>query len=53
MSILALVLGTVVFKGLSQLNLDFFTEPRPLFGQEGGIADALVGSAIIVGIVRS
>ncbi len=50
MSILALVLGTVVFKGLSQLNLHFFTEPRPLFGQEGGIADALIGSAIIVGI---
>ena len=49
-SILALVLGTVVFKGLSQLNLHFFTEPRPLFGQEGGIADALIGSAIIVGI---
>jgi len=48
--ILALVLGTVLFKGLSQLSLHFFTEPRPLFGEEGGIADALVGSAIILGI---
>jgi phosphate transport system permease protein len=48
--ILALVLTTVVFKGFSQLDLTFFTEPRPLFGQEGGIADALVGSAIIVGM---
>jgi phosphate transport system permease protein len=48
--ILALVLTTVVFKGFSQLDLTFFTEPRPLFGQKGGIADALVGSAIIVGM---
>ena len=48
--ILALVLGTVLFKGLSQLKLDFFTKPRPLFGEEGGIADALVGSALIVGM---
>ena len=28
-AILALVLGTVVFKGLSALNMDFFTQPRP------------------------
>ena len=48
--ILALVLGTLVFKGASQLNLDFFTKARPLYGEQGGIADALVGSAIIVGM---
>ena len=42
--ILALVLGTVLFKGFSQLELSFFTKPRPLFGEEGGIADALVGT---------
>jgi phosphate transport system permease protein len=48
--ILALVLGTVIHKGLSQLSLDFFTEARPLFGQSGGIADALVGSVLIVGM---
>ena len=48
--ILVLVLGTVIHKGLSQLSLDFFTKPRPLFGQEGSIADALVGSALIVGM---
>ena len=42
--ILALVLGTVVAKGLDALNWDLFTKPRPLFGQEGGIADALIGS---------
>jgi phosphate transport system permease protein len=48
--ILALVLGTVIHRGLSRLSLDFFTKPRPLFGQAGGIADALVGSALIVGM---
>jgi phosphate transport system permease protein len=49
-AILALVLGTVLYKGFSALSLDFLTQPRPLFGEEGGIADALVGSAIIVGM---
>ena len=34
--ILSLVLGSVLVKGFSQLSLSFFTEPRPLFGQEGG-----------------
>ena len=48
--ILALVLGSVLYNGLSELELDFFTKPRPLFGEEGGIADALVGSALIVGM---
>ena len=49
-AILAVVLGTVIYKGFSQLSLSFFTEPRPLFGEQGGIADALVGSALIVGM---
>jgi phosphate transport system permease protein len=49
-AILAVVLGTVIYKGFSQLDLTFFTKPRPLFGQKGGIADALVGSALIVGM---
>ena len=48
--VLALVLGTVLFKGLDSLDLSLFTKPRPLFGQEGGIADALIGSALIVGM---
>jgi phosphate transport system permease protein len=48
--ILAVVLGTLIYKGASQLSLDFFTKPRPLFGQKGGIADALVGTALIVGM---
>ena len=48
--ILLVVLGTLVYKGFSQLSVDFFTKPRPLFGESGGIADALVGSALIVGM---
>ena len=48
--ILLVVLGTLVVKGASALSIDFFTKPRPLFGEEGGIADALVGSALIVGM---
>jgi phosphate transport system permease protein len=48
--ILVVVLGTLVFKGASQLNIDFFTKARPLFGEKGGVADALVGSALIVGM---
>jgi phosphate transport system permease protein len=48
--ILFVVLGTLVYKGFSALSIDFFTKPRPLFGETGGIADALVGSALIVGL---
>ena len=48
--ILAIVLATLVVKGFSELSLDFFTLPRPLFGEQGGIADALVGSILIVGM---
>jgi phosphate transport system permease protein len=48
--ILLVVLGTLIAKGFSSLNVDFFTKPRPLFGEEGGIADALIGSALIVGM---
>ena len=49
-AVLFIVLGSVLLKGLSQIDLDFFTTPRPLFGEKAGIADALVGSALIVGM---
>ncbi len=48
--ILALVLGTVLLKGISQIDAAFFTKPAALFGEKGGIADALLGSALIVGM---
>ncbi len=49
-AILLVVLGTLVYKGFSALSIDFFTKPRPLYGEKGGIADALIGSALIVGM---
>jgi phosphate transport system permease protein len=49
-AILVLVLSTLIFKGAKELNLDFFTKARPLYGQKGGVADALIGSALIVGM---
>src|SRR5262249_29674116 len=49
-AILFIVLGSVLSKGVSQLDVSFFTKPKPLFGEKGGIADALVGSALIVGM---
>ena len=48
--ILVVVLGTTIFKGFSQIDLGFFTKARPLYGEKGGIADALVGSVLIVGM---
>lgn len=49
-AMLGIVLGSVVAKGASSLSLDFFTQPRGLFGESGGIADAIVGSLLIVAI---
>jgi phosphate transport system permease protein len=47
---LALVVGSVIKKGGAALSLSFFTEPRGLFGEAGGVADAIVGSLLIVGM---
>lgn len=49
-AMLGIVIGSVVVKGGSSLSLDFFTKARGLFGEPGGIADAIVGSGLIVGI---
>jgi phosphate transport system permease protein len=49
--LLAFVLISVFVKGVGALNLDFVTKASAPFGQPGGgIADAIVGSAVIVGI---
>ncbi len=52
-ALLGLVLGSVVVKGFSQIDISFFTKPAALFGEKGGIADALVGSALIVGMAMA
>jgi phosphate transport system permease protein len=47
-SLLVLILGYVLIRGLPALNLAFFTErPRPFGVVGGGIAPALVGTMII------
>ncbi len=50
-ALLALVVGSVFKKGVSALNLDFLTKTPVTFGESGGgIAQAIVGSAILVGL---
>ena len=40
----------LVYKGASSLNLDFFTRsPKPAGESGGGMANAIVGSAILLG----
>ena len=49
--VLAIVVGSVIARGVAALSLDFFTKPPPLFGGPGGgIAPMIVGSALIVGV---
>jgi len=54
---LALIVFTVVIHGFKAINLDFFTKPTPQLGvgqSEGaGVANAIVGSLIIVGIATA
>lgn len=48
---LFLVLGYLVSKGASSLNLNFFTQtPRPVGEQGGGMANAIVGTFELVGM---
>ena len=53
-AVLAIVVGTVVLKGASAISWHFLTTPMALFGESGGgIENAIVGSAIIVGIAAA
>jgi phosphate transport system permease protein len=49
-AVLALVIGSVTVKGLSSISLDFLTKSTVGFGAGGGIANAIVGTAILVGL---
>jgi phosphate transport system permease protein len=46
-SVLAIILGTLVYKGASGLTLAVFTEMTPPPGSEGGLLNAIVGSLIM------
>ncbi|MDQ7246520.1 phosphate ABC transporter permease PstA [Dongia sedimenti] len=53
LSILAIILGTLIYEGASGLNLAVFTDMTPPPGGQGGLLNAIVGSLIMtaMGIV--
>ncbi len=53
-AVLVLVVGSVFLKGVGALSWHFLTTPTGLFGDtSGGISNAIVGSAIMVGIAAA
>jgi phosphate transport system permease protein len=52
--VLVLLVGSVFVKGYRALDIDFFTKGPAIFGQAGGgIAPALVGSLVLVGLATA
>ena len=50
-AVLAILVWSVLSRGIHALNLNFFTKGPAVFGQTGGgVAPAIVGSALLVGI---
>jgi len=50
-AVLALVIGSVLLKGIGAINLDFFIHSEVPFGQTGGgIANAIVGTVVLVAL---
>jgi phosphate transport system permease protein len=48
---LAVIFAELIYKGLSSLNWDFFTKvPAPEGETGGGMANAIVGSAVLLGV---
>ncbi len=47
---LALILGTLVINGAAGFSLKLFTMSTPAPGSEGGLANAIVGSAMLSGL---
>ncbi len=53
-AVLAVVVISVFVRGVKALNIDFFTKNQVTFGETGGgIANALVGTAIMVAIATA
>jgi phosphate transport system permease protein len=51
---LLLIFGFLLLKGASALNADFFTHlPKPVGEAGGGVANAIVGSLIMIGLAMS
>lgn len=54
LSVLLFILGYLVWNGGRSLNLDFFTQlPKPVGEAGGGMANAIVGSAKLLGIATA
>src|SRR5205814_8425542 len=48
---LLMILGLLLFQGASAVNVDFFTHlPKPVGEDGGGMANAIVGSLVLVGM---
>ena len=48
---LVLILAFLVYQGISAINLDFFLQlPKPVGEPGGGVANAIVGSLIMIGL---
>ncbi|HEX6558622.1 MAG TPA: phosphate ABC transporter permease PstA [Longimicrobiales bacterium] len=48
---LLLILGYLVYKGISSLSIDFFVHmPRPVGEPGGGMSNAIVGTLILIGM---
>ncbi len=47
LTILAIILATLLFKGLAGLNLKVFTEMTPPPGSDGGLLNAIAGSLVM------
>ena len=48
---LVLILGHLLVKGLSSVDVSFFTElPRPVGDSGGGMANAIVGTLVLIGL---
>src|SRR6201999_18538 len=49
-AVLAIVIASVAVKGLSSISWDFLTQNTVAFGAGGGIGNAILGTAILVGL---
>jgi phosphate transport system permease protein len=48
---LFLILGTVIYRGMNGLNWAFFTQiPKPIGEVGGGMANAIIGSVLLLGL---
>ena len=53
-AVLIIVVGSVLARGIGSINIDFLTKGPAPFGESGGgIANAIVGSAMLVGLASA